>query len=530
MTVTAVIAEYNPFHNGHAYHLAEARRRTAADFLIVVMSGDFVQRGEPAIADKYSRAEAAVRAGADLVLELPSCYACASAEYFAGGAVSLLNDLGCVDYLCFGSECGDLTLLSAAADVLAEEPEEYRATLKSALKSGASYPAARQAALAQTLASGTSALSFDAAAFSSNDSAASLEIAAVLSQPNDILGVEYLKALKKTDSRIRPAVIRRTGGGYHSDRLDVAFPSASAIRAAIQSISSACGAPDVLTSACGASCSQSGVRAGADLSDPLCSLRDAVPENVLHSLSDMYGHSFPLFAADFSFALHVKLLSADRWEDYTAFFDVPEALARRIFRLRGEFTDFDSFASLVRTRSFTEAHVRRALLHILLNIPANLPGLSEKRCYYAKILGLRKSGARMPEAAAQEHDAAPVAAQKHGAAPAAVQEHGAAPTAAQERGAVPAAAQERGAAPAAKQAGAADSLLAAIKKNGRLPFLSKPTDAPAVLSRFYSDPFKAEALRALQIDRHCFDLYQAALTAKFGTRPANECGRGIFIL
>ena len=99
MIVTALIAEYNPFHNGHAYHIREARRLTGADFLLVLMSGDFVQRGEPAVIGKSARAEMAIRCGADLVLELPACYACGSAEYFAGGAVALLNALGCVDYL-----------------------------------------------------------------------------------------------------------------------------------------------------------------------------------------------------------------------------------------------------------------------------------------------------------------------------------------------------------------------------------------------------------------------------------------------
>ena len=118
MIVTALIAEYNPFHNGHAYHIREARRLTGADFLLVLMSGDFVQRGEPAVIGKSARAEMAIRCGADLVLELPACYACGSAEYFAGGAVALLNALGCVDYLCFGSECGNLDILQTAAQIL----------------------------------------------------------------------------------------------------------------------------------------------------------------------------------------------------------------------------------------------------------------------------------------------------------------------------------------------------------------------------------------------------------------------------
>ena len=134
MIVTALIAEYNPFHNGHAYHIREARRLTGADFLLVLMSGDFVQRGEPAVIGKSARAEMAIRCGADLVLELPACYACGSAEYFAGGAVALLNALGCVDYLCFGSECGNLDILQTAAQILSAEPDAFRQKLQTLLR------------------------------------------------------------------------------------------------------------------------------------------------------------------------------------------------------------------------------------------------------------------------------------------------------------------------------------------------------------------------------------------------------------
>lgn len=416
MTITAVIAEYNPFHNGHAYHLQKAREETDADFLIVLMSGDFVQRGEPAVIGKFARARMALLAGADLVLELPPCFSCASAEYFAGGAVSLLNGLGCVDYLCFGSESGDASLLSAAADILAYEPPAYRAALKDALKTGVPYPKARQNALAYVL----------------KDDAAG----AVLSQPNDILGTEYLKALKKTGSRIRPAVIRRAGNGYHCTALEGAFPSATAIRKALKN------------------------------ADSLPLIRSAVPKEAYAFLDAALGQEFPVFFHDLSYALHHCLLSASSFEDYTAFFDVPEALARRIFRLRYEFTEPDAFVSLVCTRNFTEAQVRRALLHILLAIPADLPGLSQLRCFYAKILGLRR---------------------------------------------------------------ASQELLREIKTKGHLPLLSKPADAPAVLSRYYEAEETRKALQFLSFDRRCGDLYQAVLTEKFHKKAVSECAHGICI-
>lgn len=147
MKVNGIIAEYNPFHNGHKYHLEESGRLTGADYSIVVLSGNFVQRGDPALTDKHTRAEMALRNGADLVLELPTVYSASSAEYFATGAVSLLDKLGVVTHLCFGSEYGDAALLGRIASILREEPEEYTRELKARLRQGCSYPVARNAAL-----------------------------------------------------------------------------------------------------------------------------------------------------------------------------------------------------------------------------------------------------------------------------------------------------------------------------------------------------------------------------------------------
>ena len=140
MTITAVIAEYNPFHNGHAYQLAKARELTGADYLVVIMSGDFVQRGAPAILDQHDRAELALLGGADLILQLPCHFALGSAQHFARGAVSLLTALGCVDFLCFGSEYGDTAPFLELADVLLHEPEEYRELLF-----GTDFPSRRRA-------------------------------------------------------------------------------------------------------------------------------------------------------------------------------------------------------------------------------------------------------------------------------------------------------------------------------------------------------------------------------------------------
>ena len=149
--IVGVIAEYNPFHNGHAYHIKKAKEASGADYCVVVMSGDFVQRGAPAIYNKYARTAMALSAGADLVIELPSVYATGSAEHFAFGAVSLLTRLGAVDSLCFGSECGEIEPLQQIAHIFLEEPPLYREELLKNLREGNPYPKARNDALIQYL-------------------------------------------------------------------------------------------------------------------------------------------------------------------------------------------------------------------------------------------------------------------------------------------------------------------------------------------------------------------------------------------
>ena len=144
MNIVGLITEYNPFHNGHLYHIQEAKRVTGADAAVVIMSGNFVQRGTPAIMPKHLRVKAALLSGADLVLELPVCFATGSAEFFSMGSVALLDSLGCIDSICFGSECGDSKTLGKIARILAEEPGDYKNVLQDALRKGVSFPQARQ--------------------------------------------------------------------------------------------------------------------------------------------------------------------------------------------------------------------------------------------------------------------------------------------------------------------------------------------------------------------------------------------------
>ena len=200
MTTAAIIAEYNPLHAGHRFHFQETMRRTGADACLILMSGNFVQRGEPAISDKFTRAAQAVAMGADLVLELPFIYAVNSAEFFAAGAVRLLSASGVVNWLSFGSETADLDQLHATAERMLEP--EHLPQVRQLMKQGLSYAKAVETRLGRPL-----------------------------KQPNDILAVQYLRALKDQASPIQPLTIKRRGS-YHDDSIATDYPSASAIRQA----------------------------------------------------------------------------------------------------------------------------------------------------------------------------------------------------------------------------------------------------------------------------------------------------------
>ncbi len=213
MKTAAIICEYNPFHNGHKFHIEETRRRTGADAVVAIMSGNFVQRGDLAVFDKRLRAKTAILGGADLVLELPTVYASASAEFFACNAVKILNALGTVDFLSFGAETDEPDRIIQIAQLLASEPESFSDRIKAHLSAGLSYPAARSRAIGEAL--GTDA-------------------ERILSTPNNILGIEYCKALIQTDSCIKPCPILREGAAHDSNITSNRIASATHIRDLIQ--------------------------------------------------------------------------------------------------------------------------------------------------------------------------------------------------------------------------------------------------------------------------------------------------------
>ena len=349
MKTVGLITEYNPFHNGHAYHIEKAKMLTGADRVIVVMSGDFVQRGAPAVMPKHLRTESALLSGASLIIELPVCFATGSAEYFAQGSISLLNQLGCIDSVCFGSECGDLHLLKEIAQILADEPIEYQTALKQALKEGASFPAARQEAL----------------------NIYSDKYSEILASPNNILGIEYLKALAKIRSKMEPFTIKRIGAGYHDMDIDGQFSSATAIRSDIYQLADVNSSSESL---------------------PLTHIQTQVPSSCHELMKKNYQTRYPVKADDFSLLLKAKLLS-ETAGSLSHYLDMSPELANRILRLRNDYLSFEQFCDLLKTKELTRSRISRSFIHVLLGITNDWLTAMKAPVPYARILGFRKDHA-----------------------------------------------------------------------------------------------------------------------------------------
>ena len=344
MKIIAIIAEYNPFHNGHLYHLNKAMERSKADACVVLMSGDFVQRGEPSIFSKHLRAAVAIKSGASLVIELPVYYSCGSAEYFAGGAVSILNGLGCIDELWFGSECASLEALQKIAEVLAKEPDVYRSTLKDHLKAGLSFPKARQKALEASLVT--------------SDTDTKQDISDIFQSPNNLLAIEYLKALMLTKSSMKPQNIKRTDDGYHSESTDDGFSSATSIRKALFE--------------------------GRSLS----SIEHTLPMQMLQILKQIPEAFTPIHVDDLSLIFKYKMMSESK-TSLTTYLDINEDLANKLFNNLNRFTSISSYVGQLKSKDLTYARLARAITHILLNIRADQMEMIKSDGYaaYARILG-----------------------------------------------------------------------------------------------------------------------------------------------
>lgn len=377
MKVVGLITEYNPFHNGHKYHIEEAKKLTGADYVIAVMSGNFVQRGTPAAIDKYSRTFMALRNGVDLVLELPVCYATGSAEFFAHGAVSVLDKLGVVDYLCFGSECGDIELLAKAAELLVNTPASFEAQLKDYLKDGLTYPAARMKALAN---------SYRGNFLPEEASSDALLLSQVLAEPNNILGIEYMKALHHLSSGIKPVTIQRISAHYHTKELSKPDTSGKESRQLSSSL--------VISSA---TAIRSAVAKSSYSSDnTFKAVENSVPEDVAEFLRENYHKSYPITEEDFAQIVKYKLI-LENSKAIASYQDITSDLAERIKKLPDLNMDIASLTQHIKTKNMTLTRINRALIHILLNIKSDSikEYIASDYTFYARVLGIKKESSTL---------------------------------------------------------------------------------------------------------------------------------------
>jgi len=359
MSTIGIIAEYNPFHNGHLYHIKKTKELTGADTVVAVMSGNFVQRGEPAIFDKYSRAKMALTCGVDLVIELPVIFACNNAEQFAKGAVGILDGLGVIDYISFGSESGDLEHLNKAAEVYANQPERFKEILREKLDEKIPYPAAMTKACVEYLN-------------------LSNEEEVKLSSANNILAVEYLKQLKLIESKMAPITVKRKGGGYNDECIDLEYASASAIR--------------------------NGIRENVEISKiiehiPLKIVDDFMEINsdVKFKMNDIYN----LFA--------YKVLNSSERE-LEEIYAAGEGITNKIKASVRYAKNFDELTEKVISKRYTRARIRRLYMQILLGLTkADYQMMTEAAkltCLtgnvYAKVLGFSEKGAKLIKYAKKE--------------------------------------------------------------------------------------------------------------------------------
>lgn len=335
MKLAAIICEYNPMHNGHIEHIRYTKETTKCDGLVCVMSGNFVQRGEPSILDKYTRTEAALRYGADMVVELPTVFAVAGADIFADGAVRVINQIKNINWLSFGSESGDIDELTNAAKILAVETPEFKKAIKDGLDLGCSYPKAVSVAAEKCFGE---------------------ELGRITSSPNNILAIEYIKALNRHNSPIQPITLKRIGSGYNDTDLKGEFDSASAIRRAVLSSSW-----------------QSVASIPQDLIDLY--IRDSYDfEKALSAFSDICIYN---------------IMNSDA-KGLKQFYDFKEGIEHRVKDKVKTNHTLESLALSVKTKRYTLARLRRMLLYPTFKITKELMTAAKKCAPYLNVLGLRK--------------------------------------------------------------------------------------------------------------------------------------------
>ena len=340
--VLGIIAEYNPFHNGHLYHVARSKQETGAQYVIAVISGNFVQRGNTSLINKWTKARMALLNGVDLVIELPTIYSISSAENFAEGAIKIFNSLGIVDTISFGMETSDISTLNNIANVLYNEPKEYVTLLSHELKKGNSFPKARENALLMYL----------------NDIK---RYANVLSGSNNILGIEYLKAMKKTKSTITPIGIRRQRVLYNDKYIVDEFASATAIRKML-------------------------------ITKELNDINKVMPRNsyLLLGKKKKKGH-YVIDLSRFEKEI-IYVLRTMTSEEISKLPDVSEGLENSIKNAADSCNTLEELINIVKTKRFTQTRIQRILLYALLGINKKQMEISKKITPYVRVLGFNNKG------------------------------------------------------------------------------------------------------------------------------------------
>lgn len=340
--VIGVVAEYNPFHNGHYYHLQATKEITGAEYCVAVISGNFTQRGDTSIVNKWAKAYMAICGGADLVIELPTVYSISSAENFASGAVKILDNLKVVNAISFGAEANDFATLNNIANVLYEEPKAYTNILSHELKKGISYPAARENALMMYL----------------NDIK---RYANTLSSPNNILAIEYLKALKIQKSKLEPIMIKRKKVYYNDNKIVDDFASATAIRKLLQD-------------------------------GEYANLRKVIPRSsytIIGQESRKGGMVLSLSKYEKEIIYTLRKMTV---EEIAELPDVSEGLQFAIKNAANEANNLKDLISNIKSKRYTQTRIQRILLYALLGIDKKLMENSRKVVPYVRVLGFTQKG------------------------------------------------------------------------------------------------------------------------------------------
>lgn len=368
MSVTAIIAEYNPLHKGHEYLISEAKRITGSDFALIVMSSDFVQRGAPAVMNKYIRATTALIGGGDVVIELPTYYSLSSAENFAKGAVAMIDSLNTVDTLCFGVECDDIELLYELAEVSIFDKEEYDELIFQYVSDGLSYAKAESMAIMKIVNG------YDENIDKISLSYSQAELEQILSSPNNTLAISYIRALIELNSPIKAVAIKRITSGYNDETLGAL--SSSAVRKEI-----------------------------IDGNYP--PLKEQLSPDVYDYIKTYLNVTYPVTIDDFSSILMYKLMDivygsgnkvkASGILKLTEYLDISESLAARIINNLNSYQSFSQFVAVLKTKDTTYTRISRALMHIVLNIKKNNMNkyIANDYSLYARILGFREESSHV---------------------------------------------------------------------------------------------------------------------------------------